>query len=781
MKPIKIFMSLLLVLVLGNGFKLNIKTTEVVAEESGVIRYATINRDLVVDQLIADGVLSPASSQADITRALTEYVKGSYQKGTPTKYDKMRETQMFSNLEKLLNGEGNKFGTTKKNVLTPAVQAPYGTPAKTVKVLVLLGAFSDMGANQIARPADLNRTYWTGDFSKAHYQQMLFGDGTYTTPEGTVSTTFKQYFKDQSSGNLNVEGQVYGWYTTPKTAQYYGQDLGSNHNVNIRQYIKDTVTAALTSGEINLADYDLEDPYDLNGNGNLMEPDGIVDHLMVIHPGLGQEAGGGVLGDDAIWSHSWSVGNGPVLIPVNGNTTKIFTYTTEAENGNVGLFTHEFVHDLGIPDDYDTAYTADGDIVEYWSLMAGGSWGGQPGGTKPSGINPYSRILLGAYHGGSWIKYGFANLSTLPSTVSLTLDTASMYTGNRQAVVVSLPQSLNTTVIAQPIEGTKLFYGGKGAEVDHTMTTTLDLTGKVNATLTYKVWFDIEEDWDGGFVQVNDGTGWVSLKTPIMKTDFNNPDGYPTIIDSLPAYTGTSGGWLAETIDLSAYTGKVISLRFRYATDWGTELNGMLVDDVKVVADGATILTETAETGFGTFTNDGWEVTNGSVGAPHYYVMEWRSYKGVDAGLAAVARAKVPYNRGLLMWYVNQRYTDNWVGAHPGYGQLGVVDAQQYVYLNQGIGNGNENGLRTGYMPFIQLKDAAFSTQKSPDANLSIYAWALSPNLAGKAGVPLFDDHNSYFSIKSPYSGLILPQAGLHVRVTGNAADFSRGSITIYK
>lgn len=33
-----------------------------------------------------------------------------------------------------------------------------------------------------------------------------------------------------------------------------------------------------------------------------------MDHLMVIHAGTGQEAGGGKLGNDAIWSHRSTLG-----------------------------------------------------------------------------------------------------------------------------------------------------------------------------------------------------------------------------------------------------------------------------------------------------------------------------------------------------------------------------------------------------------------------------------------------------------------------------------------
>ena len=56
------------------------------------------------------------------------------------------------------------------------------------------------------------------------------------------------------------------------------------------------------------------DQYDVNGDGNQNEPDGVIDHLMVIHAGVGQEAGGGKLGDDAIWSHRWTVGPKPFAI-----------------------------------------------------------------------------------------------------------------------------------------------------------------------------------------------------------------------------------------------------------------------------------------------------------------------------------------------------------------------------------------------------------------------------------------------------------------------------------
>jgi immune inhibitor A len=399
----------------------------------------------------------------------------------------------------------------------------------------------------------------------------------------------------------------------------------------------------------------------------------------------------------------------------------------------------------------------------------------------PSGINPYSRIILGLVHGGDWMNWNKVDYNSITSS-KFTLDTATINTGNLQAVLINLPKDKNIYPINKPTEGIKEFYGGSGSEIDNTMTASIDLTGKSNVNLKYDIWYDIEENWDAGFVQVSeDGTTWKSLSTPHTVNDFDNPSGYPSILNSLPAYTGSSNGWISENIDLSEYAGQNISLRFRYATDWASELDGMFVDNISVTADGTNILSDGAEDGFGKFESSGFEISNGTKTNSHYYVAEWRSHLGVDEGLKYNARARVEYNQGMLLWYINTNYGDNWVGVHPGYGQLGVVDSTQYVYLNAGLGNGNESGLRAGYMPFVQLHDAAFSLDKAADMDLSIYAWAKNPNLKAKQAEPLFDDSKSYFNVKSPYSGLKLPTLGLKIRVLGNASDYSRGQISIFK
>ncbi len=59
-------------------------------------------------------------------------------------------------------------------------------------------------------------------------------------------------------------------------------------------------------------------------------------------------------------------------------------YTIQPENGGVGVFAHEYGHDLGLPDLYDY-YGENG--TGFWTLMSSGSWmdeGRTPSATSPA-------------------------------------------------------------------------------------------------------------------------------------------------------------------------------------------------------------------------------------------------------------------------------------------------------------------------------------------------------------------------------------------------------------
>jgi hypothetical protein len=117
--------------------------------------------------------------------------------------------------------------------------------------------------------------------------------------------------------------------------------------------------------------------------------------------------------------------------------------------------------------------------------------------------------------------------------------------------------------------------------------------------LSFDHYYNIEDAWDYGFVQVTTDTtgmsGWVSLDMAGMMTA-TDPSAHPIITANVPGFSGFSGGWITATYDFSGtvYAGEDILLAFRYSTDWATAGSvsgpaGWAIDNVMV---GATSLTQ---------------------------------------------------------------------------------------------------------------------------------------------------------------------------------------------
>ncbi len=125
-----------------------------------------------------------------------------------------------------------------------------------------------------------------------------------------------------------------------------------------------------------------------------------------------------------------------------------------------------------------------------------------------------------------------------------------------------------------------MFWSNRGDESDMTLTHEFDLTGVSGpVNMSFSTWYDTETDYDYVFLEAStDGKTWTILKTP-LSTD-KNPSG-----NSYGwAYNGQTNGWKDETIDLSAYAGKKVQIRFEYVTDAALNGEGFLVDDFKIPA-----------------------------------------------------------------------------------------------------------------------------------------------------------------------------------------------------
>jgi hypothetical protein len=135
---------------------------------------------------------------------------------------------------------------------------------------------------------------------------------------------------------------------------------------------------------------------------------------------------------------------------------------------------------------------------------------------------------------------------------------------------------------ADPYSGDYAFWSNRGDESDMTLTREFDFTGVSGPIeLSFRTWYDIEEDWDYVYVEVSeDGKAWQIINTP------SGTDTDPSGNSYGWGYTGATNNWKEEKVDLSQYAGKKISVRFEYITDAAVNGEGFMLDDVSVEAAG---------------------------------------------------------------------------------------------------------------------------------------------------------------------------------------------------
>ncbi|MFL6078581.1 MAG: immune inhibitor A domain-containing protein [Ornithinibacter sp.] len=638
--------------------------------------------------------------------------------------------------------------------------------------------------NQIPEPnrALDNSTDWYRNYGKAYYQDLYFGNGSVT---GTES--MRQYYEKQSSGRYSIAGLVTDPVTVPYNEARYGRSDGfpcaSNVCSNTWQLVKDGMAAWITqqkaAGQTDaqikatITRFDKWDRYDIDGDGNFNEPDGYIDHLQIVHAGGDQADGDPYQGEDAIWSHRWRAfqGNNPAApIPLLGGTpvgsTGIWAadYTVQPENGGLSVIAHEFGHDLGLPDEYDTSGPPSSreNPVNWWTLMAQ-SRVSAPGdnaiGSRAADLGAWDKLQLG------WLDYEIVNTG---QRRTMELGPHEYNSKKAQAVVVNLPDKTVTTELGAPRTGTKQWYSGAGDNLESTMSRSVTLPAG-SASLSFQARWNIEDcdadACDYAYVEVNDGTGFKAVAGNITKgAEGNGIDGY-------------QAAWTPASFDLSAYAGKTVTLRVRYSTDGAAQGNnpdvvsGIFVDDIVLTANGTTLLTDGAETSPNGWTLDGFS----SVGASssqdfqQHYIASNREYVSFDKYLKTGPYnfgfpnkpdfvEHFPYQDGLLISYWDTSQSDNNTSQHPGEGLILPIDAHpRTVYKLDG----------QPWRPRIQMYDATFGLQKVDSFTLHDQVTGQASYLRGQNGNPLFDDSNPnrYFKTDQPTAGVKVAGSGTTIRV----------------
>src|SRR6266550_3323506 len=243
---------------------------------------------------------------------------------------------------------------------------PLPTPAQTTgvaRIVVLLIDFTD-----VAHDPSHDGPYFDVRMNAA----------------GGSAHSVGSYYQEVSRGALTVNATVIPmWFHSTHPMSDYGADSATgvdDAHGPIYRLVTEAVRAA--DATVNFAQFDT--------NG-----DGVVDHLMVVHAGAGQESSPS--NKDLIWSHRWDVLDAdpttPGSQPLTADGVQIYGYTMESEEFVIGTVAHEFGHDLGLPDLYDTDGSSAGAGV--WDIMSLGSWNGAPAGSSPAHMSAWSLLRLG--------------------------------------------------------------------------------------------------------------------------------------------------------------------------------------------------------------------------------------------------------------------------------------------------------------------------------------------------------------------------------------------------
>ncbi|MCX5782540.1 MAG: M6 family metalloprotease domain-containing protein [Elusimicrobia bacterium] len=258
----------------------------------------------------------------------------------PINWEWRKENPNIANTERTMTAE-----QLKSLEKVGAVRAPGKlglTPPTTKQIIVVRVQFSDKFflKDMAAGKTD----------AEVFFQQMrdYFGENSYTlfTASATVSAST---------------------YTLSAISNY-------NHetDADYQRLLTDTVN--ISSGDINYALYD---------------------HIMIFHAGQGQEMHGT---SEDIWSAFY-----PMNFSVNGKSFNGFTVVPELApvgTSPLGVICHEYGHQLGLPDIYDTSVLGGKSVCGTWTLMD------YPYGVDNTGINPP--------HLDPWCKnyLGFLDLSS---------------------------------------------------------------------------------------------------------------------------------------------------------------------------------------------------------------------------------------------------------------------------------------------------------------------------------------------------------------------------------
>ena len=176
------------------------------------------------------------------------------------------------------------------------------------------------------------------------------------------------YITETSYNASWLVGDITDWVKLPSESSSYGRDFGPFIDVESRTLIADSLRAV--------------DPL---VNFKLYK------HIIIVHAGMGQETTG-TLSD--IWSGQLYC-RPPVYADGLVLTNVMIVPEKDArEIDPLGVYAHEFMHSLGLPDLYPDSKLKNSKHIGPWDVMDTGLRNGEPKGSRPSHPCAWSKITL---------------------------------------------------------------------------------------------------------------------------------------------------------------------------------------------------------------------------------------------------------------------------------------------------------------------------------------------------------------------------------------------------
>jgi M6 family metalloprotease-like protein len=615
------------------------------------------------------------------------------------------------------------------------------------------------------------------------------------TPDGVLNVGAGQY----QNTPVYPERIKDGWYQLPGSTQYYGLDrFGPNAALagavagqallfDIDSACGPTAkgvydAATIADPEIDYSDFDTD-------------KDGVVDFFMMVFVGVGGHGASAteVPPYDNIWPHSssleftytdpitkqggyisddqlkdlegrplWYTDASRVTMTTTAgpDDLKVFVrvgpYNVNPESAidKASVISHEYGHSLGLPDFYSTGSR---DTYGDWNLMAT---------DKSQNMDVFSKQDMGwivprVVPPGTSTVSGWKDSKVNTHRIDWRTPGGAPYTlsgpdvANGEAYTAKLPgrQLISPEKVSQGASPSHVWWSGagndygcapeKGHNLDIGLPELESVPAGAKVTLSFASYWDIEWDYDYGFVLISKDKGETYTSVPSANNyttpSVQNPNQNNCQAKYGNGITGTSGSYknntqaadraasvpgstnypdgpfLPDSYDISALAGTSGVVRFSYATDPGLAHPGWFIDDVVISVDGTPIWKTNFEDAaadrprlynggckedlrVATRCTKGWQWVSSDVAATadHGYYLEMRDRSGFDFnGKNENDRAAIGFTPGLLLVYTDE--------AH-GYGNAGTDDppAQSPLDAHPTVGSSTPN-----------LNDAAFAAGDS--------------------------------------------------------------------